>query len=838
MDFRKLFYLVTCCIFLSFHVVFSQALPCIILNKSDNTISLSDSARHLMLHLSYSNGIVIDRVIINNGNADTVKGKCYSGVVVGGQWFSSLNSNQVPTINVKDNQVVVSGIVFGNDTFLVKEEWTFQIDKDDIQWQIERQYLNNGTITRNFFPRWEFDSIGTWDGALLDNGGVAWNHLLPKSGNTFGNHAGSLILWNHTRNLCLEIQKKKVEGLFSSVTFRHEKGGGVSISQSSSYQYPETKNDLRRYTENGEDVFAALPVRSSKATINYTLKTSSYNRLFYRGDMKGISGTAVTEMLNTIGRYGVVDKDLFGSNGWRSGYVVLQEPWLALLGIAVDSKDFIDGYSKTLEYEKDHAVMKDGRVLPRWHQDASDAMPHTFRADGYYECQWGYMLDSQPAFVIDVADQFDLTGDISWLRKFKSTCEKVLGYMLKRDSDGNGLFEVMQDSYKDHKGCDWMDVVWASYEVASINAYMYQALSKWSSLELLLGDEKKSRLYKEMSNRLKRTFNKSTDRGGFWDNEKKYYVYWRQKDGSVYGDNLVSMVNFLAIGYGLCDDPNRKEAILQKMETLMKKENLFVWPSCFYPYSPGLGLKNVNYPYPRYENGDLFLAWAELGIRSYADQYPDIALKYVRNVISRYEKDGLAYQRYTRKDQQGAGDDILSNNIMAIVGLYRDIYGIQPRYNRIYLSPHLASELYGTTLKYWLRGKYYHIGLSKRNYSVSWSRYSVIAHHDFGVRFKDNGISYFNKDEEFPSLKIVSNQACKLDVQNWEPGKMKWSCVFEEDSGSPEQEVCCLLPEKVYYLSVNNGPRKKIFTDRKGCLHISPSDVKEKTTITFSLIKE
>lgn len=270
----------------------------------------------------------------------------------------------------------------------------------------------------------------------------------------------------------------------------------------------------------------------------------------------------------------------------------------------------------------------------------------------------------------------------------------------------------------------------------------------------------------------------------------------------------------------------------------MKKENLFVWPSCFYPYPPGLGLKNVNYPYPRYENGDLFLAWAELGVRSYADQYPDIALKYVRNVISRYEKDGLAYQRYTRKDQQGAGDDILSNNIMAIVGLYRDIYGIQPRYNRIYLSPHLASDLYGTTLKYWLRGKYYHIGLSKRNYSVSWSRYSVIAHHDFGVRFKDNGISYFNKDEEFPSLKIVSNQACKLDVQNWEPGKMKWSCVFEEDSGSPEQEVCCLLPEKVYYLSVNNGPRKKILTDGKGCLHIPPSDVKEKTTITFSLIKE
>ena len=133
-----------------------------------------------------------------------------------------------------------------------------------------------------------------------------------------------------------------------------------------------------------------------------------------------------------------------------------------------------------------------------------------------------------------------------------------------------------------------------------------------------------------------------------------------------------------------------------------------------FPYEDNVGLKNVNYPYPNYENGDLFLAWAELGTRCYAEKNPEIALKYIHNVINRYEADGLAYQRYSRLKQTGEGDDILSNNIMAVVGLYRNIYGIRPRYNRLYIEPHLTEELNGTRLNYWLRNQNYLIEFSKR----------------------------------------------------------------------------------------------------------------------------
>ena len=80
-----------------------------------------------------------------------------------------------------------------------------------------------------------------------------------------------------------------------------------------------------------------------------------------------------------------------------------------------------------------------------------------------------------------------------------------------------------------------------------------------------------------------------------------------------------------------------------------------------------------------------------------------------RRPLARYDEDGLSFQRYLRKSQRGEGDDILAGNCMAIVGLYRDIYGIQPKPNRLYLDPHLTDELNGTKLRYQLRGRLYGI---------------------------------------------------------------------------------------------------------------------------------
>lgn len=798
--------------------VFSQKTSLIVLNKSKKVITLSDSSRNLALQLNYSSGCVLDKITVKGievtGNGNIV----YSGIRFGDKSFTSQKCSTLPVITIASNTVNISSLKFGDASNAVEEEWQFKINKNDIQWRINRHYLNKGTIDENYLPCWQFNSMQTWDGSMLDNGGVAWCRFLDKAGTSYGTHASALTFWNRLNNACFKITPGNDPKTFMSAIFSHLQNNVLSVIQSSSAEELDTKYGLRRFITTGQDVFAPVKINKSYISVTYTLQALSYNETYVRGVLKGIKEKSVNEMLNTIGRYGVVDKNLYGSNGWRTGWAVLQEPWLALFGLAINSPDFIKGFSQTLEYEREHAIMPDGRVLPCWHHDSSDAMINTFRPDGFYECQWGYMLDSQPAYAIDVAKQFDMTGDMDWLRQFKISCEKILDYIIKRDSDGNGLFEVIQNTHKEQKGTDWMDVVWASYEVASINAYMYKALVRWSDLEKLLGDEKMSAKYQQLALKLKTAFNKNISDGGFWNPDKKWYVYWREKDGLVYGNNLVSMVNFLAIGYGVCDDPKRKDAILNNMEELMQKEKLFIWPSCFFPYEDSVGLSSVNYPYPNYENGDLFLAWAELGTRCYAEKNPEVALRNIRNVIKQYEMDGLSHQRYTRLKQTGAGDDILSNNIMAVVGLYRNIYGIQPKYNRLYLEPHLTTELNGTQLKYWLRNQNYLIDLSKEKYTISIDSFSVSNKHPFGVNCNGSDLEYFNGDNNYFSLRISGKQLCSVNIFHWNENLMSWKETGKPSKNNIYHEVHNLKTNKTYQLFINNKPLKKYTSSLTGII--------------------
>ena len=406
-------------------------------------------------------------------------------------------------------------------------------------------------------------------------------------------------------------------------------------------------------------------------------------------------------MLNTIARVGIIDENIIGSNNWHlsAGFAVLHEQWIAQMGLGINDSNYLKNYKKTLDYYRDNAISKDGRVKSRWAYVKRDEEPGTYDDNGFYEAQWGRLLDSNTDQVINVAELFHMNGDFSWIRTHKLQCEKVLDFLLRRDSDNDGLIEAMTDSYKEKRGSDWIDVIWASYENAFLNAKMYYALTSWAEVERILGDEVRADQYLQLADKLKHRFNQSTKEGGFWDECNQWYVYWRDKDDRIHGNNLVTPVNFMAIAYRICDDSARQKAILDKVETLMEKENLFMWPISFFPFAEDEGL-HVNYPFPNYENGDIFLGWGEVGTRAYKQHNPEIPVKYIRNVLNQYEKDGLAYQRYSRGKQEGQGGDILANNALPVVGLYRNIYGIQPKYNRLYIDPSLTEALNGTKVQY------------------------------------------------------------------------------------------------------------------------------------------
>ncbi len=789
--------------------------PAIMHDKQNASIVIRDGKGNLVLTLQYKNRCIINNVQVMHQKVVTNDDGIYSTIQVKDKWFTTGDVMQSPVVSVAGDKVEISNIIFGDKNKPVIEKWIFKTYPDYINWSIERKYPEPMTLKDMGFPQWSFNNMQTWTAALLGTGGVAWCKLFDKRNASLANHTGEVALWNQDNNSGLSIKPVEHAGQQMALRFSRQPDDKWTLNYTASVQRTNTKHTLSRFINDRQDIWDSLTVKGT-VKVTYRLTAFDYDKRYYRGEFPGFNATSIRSVENTIARVGVIDENIIGSNNWHvnEGYAVLHEQWIAQMGIGINDSNYLNNYQKTIDYYRDNAISDDGRVKSRWAYNKNDAEPGTYDANGFYEAQWGRLLDANTDQVINVAELFQLNGNLSWVRTHKESCEKVLAYLLKRDSDNDGLIEAMTDSYTEKRGSDWIDVIWASYENAFLNAEMYEALIQWAEVEKLLGDEKRVSEYLSFAQKLKTRFNLPIKEGGFWDPEKQWYVYWRDKDNRIHGSNLVTPVNFMAIAYGICDDKSRVEAILNKTEQLMLKEKLFMWPISFLPYEADEGYK-VNYPFPNYENGDIFLGWGELGVRAYQNYKPSVAIRCIKNVLAQYEKDGLAFQRYDRVKREGQGHDILANNSMAIVGLYRNIYGIKPKYNRLYLQPHLTEELNGTKVKYWLRGLNYMLDLSMGKYNISANSFSVQSSTDFGMNSMNNLLAYFNEDAAAPAMKISRDKLAeiKVQVEAWSEEKK-----FKVSSAGAKLriEIFSLKPLSNYELFKDDASFLKLRSDSEG----------------------
>ena len=605
-------------------------------------IRLADGQGQLALRLNYDGRCVLDQVIVRGREVAAESGAA-SGIRMDGQWFTTKVGIATPSVVISKNTLTVTGVVFGKSGSEIHETWQFTVQADRIVWRITRKYSTAVALEDAAFPEWDFSSMSTWAGGMLDDGGVVWNKYLETPNATYGAHAGTVTFWNCVQNDCLRISPTLPKRQCGTVRFSHQPNNNFSFNYVVSGEEQKPKHNLNRFLSDRQDLWAPFKVGTSEVSVEFALQALDYDQAYNRGTFQGLNGGSIRELLNTVARYGVIDSRVVGGNGWRSGYICLHEQWFGEIGATLGAPDYIANFSKALDYERDHAIGPDGRVKSRWTYNARDAMRGTYDALGYYEAQWGYLLDSQPDYVINVAEQFDLTGDRQWLAGQKAVCERVLNFLMRREVNHSGLVAMMTDSCKEQRGSDWIDIIWASYENALVNAELYYALGLWAGAEETLGDQAQAARYRNFAAHLKTSFNRPISEGGFWNPTNRWYDYWRDKDGSVHGDNLVTPVNFAAIAYGLCDDAARQKAILDQMETAMQKENLFFWPLSFFPYQREEGADS-NFPFPKYENGDLFLSWGEVGVRAYAAYDPVLALKYIKKTLARYDQDGLSFQ--------------------------------------------------------------------------------------------------------------------------------------------------------------------------------------------------
>jgi hypothetical protein len=760
----------------------AQPAASITFDQTLRTASLSDPSHQLTLRLNWTKGCVVDRMQLKGRQLIDEQRGIWSGIQVAGQWFTTATLDQPPKIATTSNGLSVSGIEYGGGGMRVQERWTFSIKQNAIDWKIDRQYQQAGTIDAVAMPLVSFLKMATWTGAVLGSGGVAWCKLLDSPNATYGVQTQSATFWNQELDPALSLSCVRKTGGVAAMRFTREQDGGFSIASCLTRQKLLPKDHQARFLKNRQDIWAPFSVaKSETVSATYEFKPLSYRQVDDRGNFVGLDTRAITEMVNTIGRIGVIDEGLVGTNGWYSGYICLHEPWQARDGTAIDDPNYMRSEAEFLDDARDHAVQPDGMVKSRWYYYSGDAQPGTYdEKTGFYEAQWGRLMDSQSSYVWNVSDQFDQSGDKAWVASHKASCEAALEYLLRRDANHNGLVEMQNKSIKEKRSSDWLDIVWASNENAFVNAQLYGALLRWASVERLLGDETRAIHYRDFAAKLKKSFNKTIDQGGFWDPSKGWYAYWRDADGSIHGNNLTLEVNLTALADGICDEPGRRRILLDGIEARMKRESLLSWPACFESFAAGEGADDH---FPTYENGDIFLSWAEYGVKAYATSDPQTALKYVKQLLAQYKIDGLAFQRYLRASGKGAGDDILAGNCNIITGLYRDIYGINPKYNRMLLDPHLAPELDGTEVNYDFRGKKLKISLSQGNYAIEEGGKIVKSPTAFGLDFEPDQLTYFEGDNDDPAMTIhlPKNAGATLNMANW--NRLKRLTITTNNSG-------------------------------------------------------
>jgi hypothetical protein len=800
----------------------AEITPGIVHDPLQQTITITCLDRALALRLRYDGRCVLDQVRVGGRNVLSPSSGVWTGVKNNGQWHTTRHNLATPEVSTTKDSAAIRGIVLAAGGVQFNETWRFNVKTDQVVWRIDRDYLTGGVIEEVGLAGWDFADMSTWTGALLGHGGVAWCKLFDQTNATYGVQAAPVTLWNRSKSACLRIIPHSPTGQHIATRFSRQPDGVFTLAHALSEERLTPRHDQRRFLRDRQDVWSPQTVRPGSISIEFTLQALDYDQAYDRGQFAHFNGAAIREILNTIARIGAIDDQIMGSNGYYSGFAVLHEPWIAQLGLAINDPAYFHAYARTLNHQRDHAIGPDGRVKSRWSYTAGDAMPGTYDAQGYYECQWGWLMDSQPSYAINVAELFDHTGDLDWLRSHKSSVELALQFLLRRDEDGDGLVEMATDSHRDRKGSDWIDVIWAAHENAFVNAQLYHALNLWADAEQILDDHDRAREYRQRAAQLKSRFNAPTTAGGFWDDTKRLFVYWRDRDDSIHGDNLVVPVNFMAIAYDLCEPASRARSILDHMESRMQQEGLFFWPLCFDSYQEGEGA-DWQFPFPVYENGDIFLAWGETGTRAYAPHDPAVAVKYIKNVLDQYERDGLAFQRYLRKTQTGAGDDILANNCSIIVGLYRNIYGIQPKWNRLFLEPHLTPELNGTVLKYWLRDQSYEIALDVNDYRITVDGFALRSGAPFALAVDRNTARYFHGPNPTQSLTLTRGEGppTEVHIQSWSTdptATRSWSVTGPSEGTLLEQTLTLLPPNTNFRLrhdGVGVGP---VRSDSEGTL--------------------
>jgi len=157
----------------------------------------------------------------------------------------------------------------------------------------------------------------------------------------------------------------------------------------------------------------------------------------------------------------------------------------------------------------------------------------------------------------------------------------------------------------------------------------------------------------------------------------------------------------------------------------------------------------------------------------------------------------------SRVTQLGMGDDILAGICTTITGLYRDIYGIRPIWNRMGLEPNMSKTLNRTQFSYTLRDTLYQLKLSVNDYTMRTNTFSVKSNESFGASRSGNKLTYYhhNRDGSLLQIAAASNHPIDLQINSWDPKNISFTIT---QPNNYEFTITGLQPGNNYKIWTNN----------------------------------
>jgi hypothetical protein len=289
----------------------------IVRNLAAKTVTIITADKKITLLIDYSSGCVIRQLIVNGKNTLSPSG-IFSGVKTDKDDFTSASNKTKVQVNPTGNAVTIKGISFGDAATGVNETWRFVLDRNKITWDIDRQYNNDSKLQDMAMPKWNFAGLSVWKGGIFDNGGMVWCKYLDKVNDTYGVHTGGVTFWNETSGDGLAINASTDLDHTIAAKYSHSENNEFTFTQLVSEEPMQQRYNLSRFVNRRADVFAPFEVRKGSTTLHLVLQYVNYFAKYSRGKLTGIDAGAVRELMNTTGRYGVVDNNIIGANGWKT----------------------------------------------------------------------------------------------------------------------------------------------------------------------------------------------------------------------------------------------------------------------------------------------------------------------------------------------------------------------------------------------------------------------------------------------------------------------------------------------------------------------------------------